>query len=343
MSNRLSNRSGIPFEMCKICIALQALAGLWLVFMLPIAVLAQSGGKSVLIGAQSKADQPGKAQEAASLVTYLEDQIEKQLMSQYPCSKIMDDKGMRAMLQLEKDRELLGSDTSGELTAIAGAAGARYLVVATVNQSASSDYMQLTLLDGNTGKAVEKADKNTGTGEAALDGAEALATSFANSLNGTLGTSSKSPQNGDKLMKGTPIQLKCSCEGNGCRLWPLPDNGFPEGFVFAKKTVTSSLVGGEMVDGVWDEGSIIVGTAVTEEWEGGRCVKVDTGGVQTNEPAPTVFKISDPGTYILRVRTDDYANRADCNGSPPCSAGTPLRGSTTTVETKFTVAGCSGH
>jgi len=335
MSIRQSIFSESPIEKRKNHILQMASVGLLLAFLLPSVALTQSGGKSVLIGAQSKADQPGKAQEAASVASYLEDQIEKQLMAQYPCSKIMDDKSMQALLHLEKDRELLGSDTAGDLTAIAGAAGARYLVVATVNQTASSDYMQLTILDGNTGKALEKADKNTGTGDAALDGAEALATSFANSLEGTLGTGSKTPQDGDKVSKGTSIQLKCSCEGNGCNLWPLPDNGFPNGFIFAKKTVTSTI----SVEGQ----SVIVGTAVTEEWEGGRCVKLTDGGGLTNEPAPKVFKVTDPGTYILQVRTDDHASRADCNSAPTCSAGTPIRGSTTTVESKFTVTGCSAR
>jgi hypothetical protein len=205
------------------------------------------------------------------------------------------------------------------------------------------DYMTATAIDMNTGKPLAKMDSVSPQGKDAVDKADSLAEKFADSLSGVLGGSSKTPQDGDKITKGTRIQLKCSCEGNGCNLWPLPDNGFPDGFVLAKKTVTSSLVGGEMVDGAWDEGSVIVGTAVTEEWQGGRCVKVATGGVQTDEPAPTVFRISDPGTYLLRIRTDDYANRADCDGAPPCSAGTPLRGSTTTMESKFTVTGCSGR
>jgi hypothetical protein len=125
-----------------------------------------------------------------------------------------------------------------------------------------------------------------------------------------------------KAPLGVDIATPCSCEGNWCQQWPLPEV-FPRGYRWERSTVTSSISGAG-------------GTYVTEPDVGGRCVLLDPRGAATVEPAPASFKVTTPGTHVLTIRTSQQAGIADCN-HPTCASVSATTVSLTFEERYFTV------
>ena len=131
------------------------------------------------------------------------------------------------------------------------------------------------------------------------------------------------PQDGQKIPLGTDVLSPCSCEGNFCNLWPPPESGvYPQGFRTEMKKVTSFIERGFLIERQWNEEAGVGGAAVTENWEGGQCVKVNGSGGRTDEPSPAVFSITMPGLYRLRIITQDWVGAYDC-GQPACSISNP--------------------
>ncbi len=128
------------------------------------------------------------------------------------------------------------------------------------------------------------------------------------------------------IYSGTHIAVPCSCEGNWCRKWPLPEI-FPRGDKWQRNRVTSFLTG--------PNESGIGGTAVTEQFAGGRCVKVTGGHAITNEDALTSFPVTDPGKYTLTIAAIEESGVADCN-HPTC-AGYSVTHKETEKKLHFTV------
>jgi len=94
-------------------------------------------------------------------------------------------------MELTKDRELLGADTTEDMQAIAGAVGRKYLISLTV-MPVGSDQVNLSAkrMDVFKGSLQENMSKMSNRGDAALDAIDALAEQFVNSL-GSLSQFSK--------------------------------------------------------------------------------------------------------------------------------------------------------
>ena len=113
------------------------------------------------------------------------------------------------------------------------------------------------------------------------------------------------PENGQKIRIGTDIAIPCSCQGNWCSAWPPPER-FSPGQTFERNTVTAFVERGTVLEGQWQRTSGVGGTAVTEQYQGGRCVMLGSGGGQTDEPVRPV-SVTMPGTYRLRITTHTHS------------------------------------
>ena len=143
------------------------------------AAFPQGGARSVFIHSAAK---PGGG--APTIATYLAGQIAKGLMSQFPCVDQMDDEGARALLNLERERQLLGVDTGdAALQAIAGALGANYLVYVNATTLPNGQtVVSAKVIDLRTARPVANRIAPPAAGDNALDAAESVAQSLMQDL-----------------------------------------------------------------------------------------------------------------------------------------------------------------
>lgn len=120
----------------------------------------------------------------------LEMQIFADLFKKYPCMDMMDKQGVKALLDFERMRDLLGAEPNEALlTQLGGAVGARYVVNVSATQLPNGTvYMQVVVIDTVTGKSVARRDAppaNDQTVNTAIDTLKAQALAdMANFLQG---------------------------------------------------------------------------------------------------------------------------------------------------------------
>ena len=142
------------------------------------------------------------------------------------------------------------------------------------------------------------------------------------------------PEKSEKVPIGTIINAPCSCEGNACTLWPLPDgNFFPQGFVYRKKTVQSHLTKGYMDKLDWVIEKTIGGAYVDTPKNGGKCIQEDTG-----KPAPANYSITEPGTYRLQILTKSVTAYYNCRNTI-CAAPTTVDAPDTEANERYYTVG----
>jgi hypothetical protein len=119
---------------------------------------------------------------ADAVASYLEGQIESLLLDQYPCVDVISDTDIKSLLDNERERRLLGGEDSDLLSNLAGALGAQTVITIDVNTTSSQTLMSASAMNMTTAQPTDKGAKVTGNGDAALDGAEALAKEFVAGL-----------------------------------------------------------------------------------------------------------------------------------------------------------------
>ena len=174
----------------------------------------QGKAPSVVIVQKSQTDKPaapGQASDEATAVAHwLEDQIAIQLQEQQPCVNAMTDRDVGALLDWERQRQLLGGDDNGALSALAGSLGAKYIISVSVTQLAGKTYLKASCINSQTAQTVVLKDKVTGGGKDAVDGAESLALDFVKELGGLFAVK---PEAGKTYPVGVTMQLACTFPG----------------------------------------------------------------------------------------------------------------------------------
>ena len=124
---------------------------------------------------------------ADAVATYLEGQIESLILNQYPCIDVISDSEIKSLLDNERQRQLLGGGDGDALSNLAGALDAQTVITIDVNTTGSQAFMSASAMNMTTAQPTDKGAKVTGTGEQALDGAEALAKDFVSGLSALKG------------------------------------------------------------------------------------------------------------------------------------------------------------
>jgi hypothetical protein len=150
--------------------------------LLAASVLPAQKAQSVVIQIKGQ-NGPG----ADAVASYLEGQIESMILDQYPCVDVISDSDIKSLLDNERQRKLLGGEDSDLLSNMAGALDAQTVITINVSTTGSQTLMNAGAMNMKTAQPTDKGAKVTGNGDAALDGAEALAKEFVSGLSALKG------------------------------------------------------------------------------------------------------------------------------------------------------------
>jgi hypothetical protein len=142
----------------------------------------QSGPQSVLISTHIQPPPTGKT--ALSYAAYFEEVVESLLQAQYPCMSLTSTSGIAAVLKLKSEQALLGVDP-GDLSTVAGALGAKYVIDLTITDTGSGPVGLTATMTSNATLqklAMNSSSAAAGNPDAVLDAIEALAKQFVDSL-----------------------------------------------------------------------------------------------------------------------------------------------------------------
>lgn len=171
-------------------------------------IWAQGRGPAVVIVQRSQTDRPavpGQASDEATAVAhYLETQVAIQIQDRFPCASAITDQDARALLDWERQRQLLGKDDPEMLANLAASFGAKYIISVTATQVGGRTNLQASCINGKTGQVMQMKDKMTSGGTDAVNGAESLAQDFVKSLGGLF---SATPESGKSYPAGTVFKV----------------------------------------------------------------------------------------------------------------------------------------
>jgi hypothetical protein len=161
-----------------------------IILLAPVAALPQFGPASMMVFSHTQPASAGG--DAKLLADFLEGQVTKLLMDKYPCAQPTRASDVSNVLDHNRQRELLGTDTEEDMNTLAGSLGVKYLVSLTVTQMGSGQFaMSASMMSAGTAQSQARSGTVAGGGEAAFDAAEAFAKQFVDSL-GSLSQFSKS-------------------------------------------------------------------------------------------------------------------------------------------------------
>jgi len=238
------------------------------ILLAPMVALSQSGPASIMIYARTQPASAGG--ETKLLADWFESQVVKLLQDKYPCAQPMTASAVRDVLDLNRQRALLGADTEEDMKSLAGSLGAKYLISLTVTELGSGQVaLNAFMMDLANAKTQARAGNVTGGGEAAFDAVEAFAKQFVDSLS-SLPQFSKSKCNPTNPWTGTiTYRLVQNHEDNSERKAISGDGtvttttkrslnhdvtirigwtGRPQAFVTANESDTSEEIGKVRVD-----------------------------------------------------------------------------------------------
>jgi len=112
----------------------------------------------------------------------LEADIKNGLMDQYPCFDMTSTEDIKAALDYDRQRQLLGGADESVLANVAGSLGAQYIISLSVTVMDGQAYIKVSLQDATTGKVESMKDKSTENSEKAFSDAESLAKDFLQGL-----------------------------------------------------------------------------------------------------------------------------------------------------------------
>jgi hypothetical protein len=157
------------------------------VALLLAAVAVQSKSKTdVVFKSTTKTDAPARpgqaSSEADAIARAMEIFLAEALDKARPCTASLTDSDLRALLDHERQRELLGSGDDAALLAIAGAVGSNSIVHVDVIQSQGKATVTLSTLDTRTAKATQRDQQTMPIDGNAVDTLAAFADKYAQSL-----------------------------------------------------------------------------------------------------------------------------------------------------------------
>jgi hypothetical protein len=146
-----------------------------------VSVFAQSSGDSVFIINQTTTNNA-----AGVVADYLAGEIGEGIQDKFPCVDYSSPEDVKAVLDAARDRELLTGELSQEqLANIAGAIGARYVVLVSVTVLPNGQTsVSARLLDTKTTGTIANESETAANAEAAFDNAESVAKKIMNALSG---------------------------------------------------------------------------------------------------------------------------------------------------------------
>jgi hypothetical protein len=128
-----------------------------IIFLTPMAALAQNSGDTILITTEAKSGSGGK--EVEEIANSLAIAIGNQLKLTYPCVQTITDSDIKKMLEFEKNKELLTGE-SGDTESIARAFNTKYNIHVKVSQFDTGE-VALNAFVANQSKAEVPASFNT--------------------------------------------------------------------------------------------------------------------------------------------------------------------------------------
>ncbi len=275
----------------------------------------------------------------STIADHFENTVEGLLRKEYPCAQPMTMSDIGAVLKLSRQQAIMGTDES--LPDLAGAIGAKYTISLTVTELGPGQLaLNASMFTTATGQAQARGGDITGSGDAALDAAEALAKQFVDSLSG-LSQFSASKCNPTNPWAGT-ITYKLD--------QTPPENIDEHAAVSGRGTVTNkttSIVHDDVTIRIGWTGQPQAGI-VSNEW----LTKEEIGKVQMSCGRPTIA--SQPPQ--LRSGGWDYVDRTDQNAGGDVEASVSveiangrynikvdvpaIKGETTVTERKHNDGGC---
>jgi hypothetical protein len=154
------------------------------VLLAPMMAQSRGGPASILVSTVTRPASAGKDSQA--IADYFESQVVKMLLEKYPCAQPLTASDVHELLDWERQRELLVPDAAADLTAIAGAAGAKYVISLTVTELGSGQLsLKASMIDTTNPTALQAQANSTNItsgGDAALDAVEATAKQFVDGL-----------------------------------------------------------------------------------------------------------------------------------------------------------------
>jgi hypothetical protein len=114
----------------------------------------------------------GNQKGTAVYESYIESCLFKELKKNFPCVDYSDESTVAAILELERQKQLLGAGDDNALANIAGAMGCEYLVGCNVLLSENSLTISLFCMDNKRLKTIARASSQSGINEAGLDAVE---------------------------------------------------------------------------------------------------------------------------------------------------------------------------
>ena len=126
----------------------------------PMVALSRGGPASILVSTVTRPASAGKDSQA--IADYFESQVVKMLLDKYPCAQPLTASDVHELLDWERQRELLVSDADADLTAIADAVGAKYVISLTVTELGSGQLsLKASMIDTTTPTALQAQANST--------------------------------------------------------------------------------------------------------------------------------------------------------------------------------------
>jgi hypothetical protein len=189
----------------------------------------------VFITSTSKTNQPAKAGEASSEAAAIARQMEvftaEALSDQFPCSSSLTTDDVGALLNWERQRDLLGNPSPENLAAIAASLGTQTLIDYQVTQIGDRVTVTGTAMSSANGKTLARKTVALPQGDGMVDAMEAFAKEFAGSMGqaspkckggwkGTIsvefagGGTAPSPETHDVLSGNSSLHLDCQVQNS---------------------------------------------------------------------------------------------------------------------------------
>jgi hypothetical protein len=116
----------------------------------------------------------GNQKGTAVYESYIESCLFKELKKHFPCADYSDESTITAILELERQKQLLGAGDDDALANIAGAMGCEYLVGCNVLMNGNSLSISLFCMENKRARTIARAGIQSGINEAGLDAVESV-------------------------------------------------------------------------------------------------------------------------------------------------------------------------
>jgi hypothetical protein len=120
--------------------------------------LSQAAPPSIYVMVQASQDKAAEAKYGSGYAASARELIESALFNafkgKYPCLKYLDTSAAEKMLDVEKQRQLLGAEDEGRLRQLGQSVGARYIASATLTARGGEVTISGVLMDGQSARAL---------------------------------------------------------------------------------------------------------------------------------------------------------------------------------------------